>query len=216
MTETTENASTVLAALTERCTALELWADTLVVDSPEVLQKAEANLVELANFGKQVEAFFRPNIDAAHKAHKTALAQLQVFTVPLGRCKEIARRKAINYRDECERERQRKAAELRERARQEEEARIIAEAEQLEREGHKEAADEVIQRPVNTPPIAVAATVPSATGMRYRKVYKGYVVKKSILPEEYWEPDMKKINAHGRSLGAQAKIDGVEFRLETL
>ncbi len=163
---------------------------------------------------------FAEPVNNAWKAHKAMVKMRNDLDEPRKRAEEIIKHKRGEYRAEQDRIARAEQERLREIARKEAEDRQLAEAAQLEKDGHQEAAEQVLDAP---PPMVVVAptfptTVPKAEGLSVRTTWKGRVVNAKAVPDQYMLciPNDKLIQAHARSMGAQALIPGVEFfKVET-
>ncbi len=149
-------------------------------------------------------------IGEAHNLHRTLTGQRKKFLDPLDKLKVAVERKmgAYNQRleDEAAKERHRLAGIARKEA---EDARL-AEAEQLEAAGEKEAAEVVIQAPivVSAPP---PPPPPKVEGVTQTRTREARVVCEGLVPREHCSSDSKKLKAYARSMGEQAVAPGVEF-----
>lgn len=151
----------------------------------------------LAEAKRQVQSAFRPIIDAAHKAHKEALAQEKKFTGPLDEADGVVKSAMSRYRTEQERirlaelarqEAERRAEQQRRdlyyqaqvsaerKAKEEERVKLLEDAEFLGVDAGHIAAQPIIVSvplPEMAPQVpAVIAEKPRTAGVAEVKVYK--------------------------------------------
>lgn len=118
-------------------------------------------------------------------------------------------------RFEVEQEQKRRAEEDRQREEQRKKAedeRIKAAA-KLEKEGEKQAAQELIDAPIEVAPVVIPkAEAPQ--GISYRENWKYRITDASKLPREYLVPDDKAIGGVVRALKGETRIAGIEVYME--
>lgn len=180
---------------------------------------------------KAVEETFRPVIDSAHKAHRAAIDALKKHDDPLAAAQKIADRKISDYdlkkkqearRIEAERmaEARRKAEAEAEARRREEEDRRLAQAAELQANGDAEAAEVLLDAPVQVEvaPVVIepVQAAPKIEGMHFRTNWKFRVTNPAMVPEEYKVIDEKKIGAVVRALKDACRIPGVEVYSEQI
>jgi len=90
---------------------------------------------------------------------ETAEAEAEAYIKPL----------IAQYNAEQERIRQEEEARLREEARKQEEERILREAAEAEKNGHKDEAEAIINEPVQVTPVIVPKSVPKVQGISFQK-----------------------------------------------
>lgn len=209
------------AVPTPDTTLIEAAANTAIkqalafaIESTHDLQEAGEALRNIKTLRTRLEDAFRPTIKAAHQTHKVALAALATRDAVPAEAERIIKGKVGTYHAQQERIRQAEEVRLRDLARKEAEQRQLDEAARLDAEGHTEAAEEVFEQPVETPPVVVPSSVPKVDGVSTRKITRHRIVDASKIPRPYMKPNDQAIAAVGRALGAQASIDGVEFYQE--
>jgi len=114
-------------------------------------------------------------IEAAHKAHKAALAAKAKLDAPLDEAERTIKGKLGTYQAEQDRKAREEQRQREEAARRAEEDARLAEALELEAAGDSTAAEEVIAAPVIPfipPPPAMA---PKVAGVVFRTVYAAEV-----------------------------------------
>lgn len=195
---------------------------TVVVQSQESLDKANDVLQSVLNARKRVEDFFRPDIDRAHKLHKSLLASLQKFAGPLDEAERIVKRKIGVYLREQDRLRL-EAERLRVLAEKKAERiaeKGIDEAHKKLADGDDEAADAVVidAHAKAEAALATAPVVPDkpvAENISLRKLWRFEIVDAALVPREYCKPDevlLQKIVSHTKE---QTRIAGIRVYAET-
>lgn len=115
----------------------------------------------------------------------------------------------------AEQDQKRRAEEDRQREEQKkriEDERLKAAA-QLEKDGENEAAQELIEAPIEAP-VVVIPKEQAPPGISYRENWKFRVVDDSKIPREYMTVDEKKIGGVVRALKGETRIAGVEVYSE--
>lgn len=190
--------------------AIRVTNNQEMVGASDVLRQIKTTL-------KTIDAEVDPSIRKAHEAHKEIVSLKKRLTAPLEEAERIVKSRISQYTMAQEKARQAEEMRLREIARQQEEDRRLAEAIELEREGSQEALEQaqaIIEAPVVAPVVVVQKTVPKVEGISTRKVWKYRIVNEHQIPREYMTPNEKAIGAYCRSMGANAKMCGVEFYSE--
>ncbi len=195
----------------------------LVVDQPS-LEKANNFFLVIKGLRKKIADTFNPIIEAAHKAHKEAIAQRKKVEEPLITAEGWLNGQVTAYhqhieklrREEEEKARQAAIKAEMERRKAEEEARIKAAAE-LEAAGAKEEANAMMQEAVEETekPLEVYVPPPETpkvvlTGATVKTTWTFEIVNEAIIPRQYLIPDMVKIGGIVRSLKGQTNIPGVK------
>lgn len=189
-------------------------AKDFAITSNGTLQEAGEALRNIKTLRTRLGELFHPMIKAAHRTHKEAIAALSKLDAVPAEAERIIKGKVGTYQAEQERIRREEEDRLRELARKEAEQRQLDEATRLDAEGKTEAAEEVFERPVETPPVVAPSTVPKIDGVSTRKITRHRIVDAFKIPRPYMKPNDQAIAAVGRALGDQAKIEGVEFYQE--
>lgn len=204
--EAVENA----AAAEERALTMPEQARAIEISDAPSFEKAGEFLVDVKTLRKAISDHHQPVIEAAHKAHKAALAAKKSYDEPLAEAERIVKGSMTTYQREEERKRRELEAKLRAEAQKLEDERRLAKAEELEKAGNSAAAEAVIEKPVVAPAISVAPAAPKVAGVSTRKSWDFRITDESLIPREYLSVDEKKIRGVVRALGAEAKIAGVE------
>lgn len=159
---------------------------------------------------KQVEDFFKEDIERAHATHKGLTTKRNGFVNPLKAVYKEVSAKASNYQIAKEAEAKRIQQEEEERQRKIEEEKRLADAEALQEQGRTEEAETLISEPVNVAPPPLK-TAPKVDNVATRDDWKFQIQNESMIPREFLTPDLKKIGGYVRSMKDAAKIAGVKI-----
>lgn len=201
-------------AIRRDTTTMQNECDALAVTTDGQLLEAGEFLKLLRRIKNRIAETFDGPVKAAHAAHKAIVAARNEHEKPVTACEEIVKGKMSGYTAEQERLRLAEESRLRVEARKAEEARVVEQAAQLEREGRADEAEALIERPIDTPPVVLAKTTPKVKGVTTRKIWKYRIVNESLVPRQYMIVNESALGSMARSLGAQAKVAGVEFYSE--
>lgn len=217
-----ENTAVVVVETAEVVQARELGSKTLAranelarnIKDDQTLGLAADYLLVIKRQRKEWAEFNKPAKQKLDALKRELLDRERQIDEPLERAEtQILKPAMAQY--QVEQERIRRAEEERQRAilkAQEEDARL-AEAAAAEKNGDKEAAEALINAPVNVPPVILPK--PEATkGVSYREVWKFRITNVNIIPREYLAVDEQKIGGVVRSLKENASIPGVEVYSE--
>jgi hypothetical protein len=172
----------------------------------------------LSALKKKIKDTFRPIITKAHAAHKEAVKQEKDALAPVLAAEQIVGRKMIAYDQLQEAKAKEEEARLAEEARKAEEDARIREAAALEAEGDKEAAEEVLNEPVETPVVKVKKEKPPE-GISYRTTWSAEVRDMKALVKYVAENpqfinllqvNTTALNSMARSLKGNMKVPGVK------
>jgi hypothetical protein len=158
----------------------------------------------------EAEAHHRPVIDAAHKAHKAALAALQRIDGPLAEAQRILGAKVTAYQRECQRIEREETA----RRQREENERAEKEAQQAALDAIDQGAsmEEVEAIAVPVPMPVVAPPAPKVSGIsKPTPRYSCEVTDQKLLPEEYKIPNQTLLDSLARSLKTLFKVPGCKL-----
>jgi hypothetical protein len=193
-------------------------AKALKITTAEENEKAAEFCKTLKAFQAEIEASYRPIVDAANKAHKAACAELKSQLAPFEEGEKYLKAAMLSW-SSAERERIAKTRrEAEEKARKEAEEAALAEAEYLEATGDKAGAEAVISAPLAVAAVHVE-TVAKAEGTSIRETYKARVVNikalclaiaQGAVPAEYVEPNMAALNSLARMAKQSLAVPGVE------
>jgi hypothetical protein len=189
-------------------------ARQLTINNPDDYRIAGEFVKAVDALGKEVEASFGPQIDQAHKLHKSLIAERDRHLKPLTEAKTYARRLMVSYDQEQERKRREEEMRLRELARKAEEEAKLAAAIEAEAAGQQEEAQAILEEEVYVPPIIIKNETPKVQGVQFRTTWKFRVVDQRKIPAEYLIPDMVKIGAVVRAMKGMTNITGIEVYSE--
>lgn len=199
------------AAMSADLMAIIEEANSIVITDQASLDLMGVVLVRIKTFRKLVAAKFKTPIANADETHKSMLALRNDLDHAAKYAEQIGKDKVSAFTIEQGRIQREEQDRLREVARKEAEDRQIAEAERLEKDGHKEAAEEVLSAPpLPMDPIAVVA-IPKARGVSVKMTYEPEVFDESLVTRKFLMVDMPKLQKYGRAMGSQAVEPGVEF-----
>lgn len=167
---------------------------SMAVTDRESFDRAGALMLHIKDLKKKIEASYGPIIDAAHKAHKAALAAQKEYLSPLESA-EAALKKATAAWWAGE-EAKRKAAE--QKAREEAEAKRKEEEALNAALGLEDTVPTVADAPISAPA--------DKGGIKFRDVWKFEIENEAALPRDYMEV--------ARALKDQAQIPGVRVYCE--
>jgi hypothetical protein len=172
----------------------------------------------LTRMEKKVGEHFDPPVEAAHGAWKSAVALRRKFLDPLAanKAEQVKLMKAWEAAEELKRiNAERKAQEEAQRKAEED---ALEAAAQLERDGFKEAAREVLDTPVEMPMVVAPRVVPKGYGAATRKTWKVAVMDMRALVKAVMDgtvpmialmPNDVFLGQQARSLKNEMKYPGV-------
>jgi len=183
-----------------------------------IVEKMEQNLVafnylkELNDRIKKVKEHFQPTIDAAHNAHKLAIAARDEILDPLAEAKEGLTLKMANYANEEKRKAGERARIEKETADQIERERLANIAEMQKAAGFLEKAKITVTqiKQVDTPAPFIPKTE-TAPGQSFIEYWSAEIENKSKIPLDFLLPDMVRLNQIARQTKGQTTIPGVKF-----
>ena len=180
------------------------FAKTCEVKDELTLNRAGVFLVDLKRLIKEVDAWFAPMIDDAHKAHKTICAKKNFYVDPLKAAESEIKRKIGNFQMELDRIREAEERKAREKADKEAEAerqRLLKQAEKQEAKGNGEQAQELLQAAADVyvapAPVAAGIQGPKGVGVRYEFIPE--VTNKAQVPDDYKVVDLGALKRVGNA-----------------
>lgn len=206
----------------EQVKALE-WLRTFDVETADDVRQLDGLCVKAKEHEKKGEDLFREAIEDAHQTHKGLLAKLKTYVSAAVEFRKIAKEKIWTWEREQEKIRQAEEQKLQAQAKELEDNRQLAEAQLAEDAGDHEAAQEIVNRPVQTPVIVLPKSTPkretTISGIwTFRYVDKAgkpidflQATKLNLVPHEYWMIDNTAIGQIGRARKGNVSIPGVEF-----
>jgi len=217
-------AVTTFPALEEKALSWPDIAAALTVTDQPSCEAAGGLLRDIKTLRAEIAESCNPVVNAAHVAHKKAVAQKKRLEAPLIAAEATIKGTMGAYIKEQERiareHEARLAAEQRER---EEEARL-AEAALLEEAGELEEAEAVLDAPSVAPPPVVQRQVPKMAGVSTRETWSAEVTDLGLLVGAIANgkatvasvtANMTVLNALARSQKGAMKIPGVRAVCKT-
>ena len=234
MTEILEPLNAIELRAKPVVSAIEVAAHQLAVVDKASADHAGEMLRHIAETKRRIEAEFEPTIQAAHQAHKAALAFKAKVVAPFTVADQIARHKLLAWQTDEQRKAVVEARRLEEaenvrrmREWEAEQQRVRAENERLaaERKAQLDAAAAmhdtsqfaalqaapVLAEPPPPPPqpafIAPAAPA-KVEGFSQRTTWECQVVDAAAIPRAFLIPDMKALDALARAQGKAFNVPG--------
>ena len=190
-------------------------ARALTVTNLAEYESAIALSLRFKALEKSIKETFDPIVSKALETHREAVAQRKKHLEPVQEVQRIVDTKALNWRSvEIERQNEERRRKEEEAKRNEENLRL-AEAEHLEKQGKREAAQAVLDAPIVASSVAVAEA-PKMAGFSVVTSWDFRIVSPDLLPREFLVPDESKIRGVVRAMKAATKIPGVDvFSVES-
>jgi len=193
-------------------------AKELQVTDSATEQTAAEILKVIKSLLKKVQEQFGPAVEAAHKAHKEALAVKKGFEDPLKKAEKQVKASIGSYRARLEAEAAAERQRLEEEARKKAEEERKKEAETLRKAGEAAAAAVKMHTPVNVEPVKPVVLPPKPQGFHTRANWKAKVVDiKSlchavscgVVSTDAVLPNMPVLNALARQDKGKMCVPGV-------
>lgn len=176
---------------------------------------------EVVAMRKRVQDHHKPIKDAAHKAHKAAIAAEKELLKPLEQAEQWLKSEMTKWQREqarlAEMERRRLEAEQKER---EEEQRLALAAEAEQQGASQEVVDEILETPLPQAPIATPVTTEMVEGISTRTLYSAEVTNLKVLclaigmgkvSESLVQPNMVALNGMARSMRDGFNVAGCKL-----
>lgn len=123
-------------------------AQSVVVASPADLERAASMRQDILQAVDLLEALKRPEINAAHAAHKAALAELNRLTAPWSRADSILKSKQDEYQRAVWAEKEKERRLIQETLEKAQRESLAAQMEEAQRANDAEKVNEILARPV--------------------------------------------------------------------
>lgn len=179
--------------------------------SPDVeiiLRDVEDHGKEISRALKYWDDFIGPVVSNSYNLWKMLKERQKVVSEPLEEKKKRAALAVGAYRVALETERKRiEQEELKRREREAEEERI-KQALELEKEGKKDDAEELISAPIFVPPVVMSASE-KTKGVSVREVWKFKVINEKEIPREFLKVDEVKLGSYVRTFKEESNIPGI-------
>lgn len=175
----------------------------VVKDSYKVLEDKRVGIVGPVNKLKdKLQALFKPDLEKYKEAERLLKATLgKYYAIE----EEKQRKEQKRLQEIAEREERKKREALEKRAQNAEAKGNTGKAEELREE------KEIVHAPV-----AIAPVIAKPKGISTRKTWKGKVLNKALVPDEYKIVDMGMVNKMAQASKGLIKIPGVEIYSEDI
>ena len=195
----------------------EKFSTNIHIGDQETRDTAMSGLKAIKSWQRKVTDWFKPSIDAAHRAHKAIVAQKRTMTDRLDVCETDIKKAITGYDRDQEQIRMAEQRRLQaiedEKARKEKE-RLLKRAAKLKTEEKKEEALE--QAAEVAAPVVQVVAPQKQKGESTSKKWMARVVDKEAVPREWLIINEKALNAFARSTKGSTKVAGVEFYAESV
>ena len=184
------------------------------VVNDEQAVSASTNIVKLKNMLNTREAFFKPIVESAHKAHKTATAGRNLVCDPLKAAIRTLSDKVASYQWKQQQNREAQEQKARDEATAKEKIKqdkLLEKAAQAEEAGNTDKAEELIEKAeeVYVAPKPVAAPVKTNTSVRLTYDVEILDIKK--IPLNYMIVDESKL-IRCKKADKELLVPGIKFR----
>lgn len=196
--------------LEEKALSFPDRARQLTINTPDDYLAAGEFIKTVDALGKEIEASFNPQIDSAHRLHKSLIAERDRHLKPLKEAKATTKGLMIGWDKAQEEKRRQEEARLREEARKREEEAKLQAALEAEANGQQEEAAAILEEEVYVPPVILEKETPKVAGVVFRTVWKFRITDEQKLPRAYLTPDTVKIGQVVRAMKGSTNIPGVE------
>lgn len=195
-------------------------ANQIVVTNREERSEAAAFLKNVKALKEKISEDFRPIIDDARATWKKALEKEKNHLGPLEQAERIVKLAMGQYDAREERRLDEERRKLEAEARKREEDARLTQAEQMEKSGHKEVANAILEQPIATP---VYVMPKIGKGSSTRNHYKAVVfdviaLAKAVIEGKaqvgFIEPNFVALNGMARALGDKMNVPGVKVEVE--
>lgn len=171
---------------------------TLVVKNQETYDAGYKLGKSIKLLIEDIKGDCEPICKLSNELHKKAVAMRDKHLKPVLGARDLVARKMNTWHAEQERKRQEAKRKEKERLEKDEENRRLKEAEKLEAQGLTEAAEEILEEPIITPPPSESFRVKryeveKPKGLSHASVWTYDMIDVSKLKREYMIPDEVKI-----------------------
>lgn len=166
---------------------------------------------------KEIKAIHDPICDERHRLHKEATNRRGKYLTALAAAESRIKDAMRKWDEEQERIRLAEERRIQEEVRKREEEARLAEAVHLESAGETEAADSLLEEPIQAPTVVLPKATPKVSGVSGRKPLKWRIKDESKIDRKYMTVDPVKINAEIRISGKKAEtiVGGIDVYEET-
>lgn len=167
-----DNNTAINQEIESKALAIPEQAKLITVTDNDSMERANTFKLDIKAMMKEVDDWFKPIADKAFQAHRAITGKWNETKAPLKAADDHLTNQVKLYLAECRRVQEAEEARLREIARKEEEERRLAEAEELEKEGRPEEAEEVLSQPITYVTPVVHVETPKVDNRMYRTQLK--------------------------------------------
>lgn len=206
-------------SLTER-------AEGFAITDNESLQKANELFQVCKVFIEKIHEHLDPIREAAHKAWKSSITEIDRREKPFIKVQRIIKPKIIAYKTKIQEAIRKKEEEARAKieAERKKQEQLLKESEVLENAGDYGRADEKLEEAVSLDDqvkitIQKMAKIPQAPkleGTKIRRIPKWKLINLAEVPREWLMLDSVKIGTQVRATKGTIKIPGIEVYFETV
>lgn len=199
--------------LTENVNSLELWSQSLVIETPDVRSNVFRNIQRVKKERRGIVEFFADSKSKAHATWKAIVGNEKKFTDILDKVERQGKAAIQSYdraeefkRREEQRKLQAKADEAARREREAYEKRAAKLKTPEKKQEALEAAEAVEATVVYVPP-----TIQKEKGEIKRKAWKAQVQNIEAVPRQWLMINQKAIDQYAQSTKGQVPIPGIRF-----
>lgn len=222
--------------LAQEGTALVQTASVIQVVDEVSFGRAGEMLKTVKLYLRRVAEVFDPIVEAAHRAHKTAVEQrkgveqyavtaermlkerMSVYEQEQARLRRAAEEAARREQERLEAEERARVAVEEARLRAEAEDKRLAEAVAAEQAGDAVRARALVEEPIVVAPVAPRPVFvpptpmarPKVEGVSFRDVWDFEIDNAALIPQEYLTPDLVRIRGVVQAMKSAANIPGVK------
>lgn len=193
-------------------------AKQLAILSDNDLVTADQFYVGLKDIEKEITDTFREPKERAFQAHRAITAAEKRHLDPITEARRIIKGKIGDYREAQEQIRRDEERRLQEEARKKAEDRALSEAADLEKQGKKDEAQEILNQPIETPTVIIQNDTPK-TAAKFRTVWKIEVYDPAALFEftirqiglrKFFVPDETAVRKYVEATQGAMELPGVK------
>ena len=192
----------------QKAVTIKDQAQSLIITDAPGYERAKELLLSIKDLRKQISDTFKPIIEKAYQAHRTALFQQKKVETPLIEAEGIIKPRIATFLAAEESKRRADEDRLRRIAEQEAEERRLADALAAEADGDMDEVDAILDEPpAYVPPPIVQRTVTTGGGISVREVWSFELTDLKALVKAVAEGKvpLAAIHANTAFLGQQAR-----------
>jgi len=179
-----------------------------IVDAVTYGQMAEASLI-LRKAVKYFEDLYRPRIRQADEVVKSLRDDMRRLQHPALEAQKLCDSALVTWDNEQRRIAEQERIRLQEIQRKREEDERIELAALAEKAGMTDTAKDILETPIEQPPVTVQPNVPKVTGFSFRDDWGWELEDADKIPDEFWQLDEAKIGKIVRALKETTNIPGI-------